>query len=206
MRIDAVIDFVCPWCFIGHARLSEALSQRPQVVAEVVPRAYLLDPAVPEDGYDLRERLRKRYGVDPERMFERVEGAARESGIDLDFAGIRRYPSTLRAHALARFARGERRAEATVSEIFAAYFLRGEDIGEVPVLVRIARAAGLEENAARGALTDAGELEAVRTEADAMRRRGIDGVPFFSIDERAFIRGAEPVHAMLAAIDRATSG
>lgn len=205
MRIDAVIDFVCPWCFIGHVRLREALGLRPDVKAEIVPRAYLLDPAVPEGGYDLRERLRKRYGVDPERMFERVEGAARESGIALDFSGIRRYPSTLRAHALAAYARDEGCADAVVTALFDAYFLRGEDIGDAAVLARIADAAGLDATAARAAISDGDALGAVRSEADAMRRRGIDGVPFFSLAERAFIRGAEPVHAMLAAIDRASA-
>jgi predicted DsbA family dithiol-disulfide isomerase len=203
MRIDAVMDFVCPWCFIGHTRLVQALGERPDVSATVVPRPYLLDPAVPDAGYDLRERLRQRYGADPERMFERVEEAARASGIALDFSGITRYPSTLRAHALVALAGESERATEAATALFDAYFMRGEDIGNVEVLASVAKRIGLSASETMARLADAEALHAVRKEADAMRRRGIEGVPWFSLEERAFIRGAESVAAMVAAIDRA---
>lgn len=203
MRIDAVMDFVCPWCFIGHARLRQALRARPQAGAEIIARPYLLDPAVPEGGYDLRSRLRQRYGTDPERMFARVEDAARATGLELDFRRIVRYPSTLRAHALVAHARGVGRQEETVNALFAAYFGRGEDIGDLNVLETLAREVGLDVADVEAALQDTEALASVREEADAMRRRGIDGVPFFALGGRAAIRGAEPIASMIAAIDRA---
>ena len=205
MRIDAVVDFVCPWCFIGHARLMQAIAARPSVAAEVVVRPYLLDPAVPDAGYDLRARLRARYGADPERMFARVEQAARDSGLVLDFTKVTRYPSTVRAHVLRAVAAEAGVEHAVVLALFAAYFQAGEDIGDVEVLVRIGTAAGLHADTIRSALVDPDAVAAVRADADAMRARGIDGVPWFSLEDRAYIRGAESVQAMTAAVDRASA-
>src|SRR5688572_15685124 len=98
LSIEIVSDVVCPWCFLGHARLKTALAARPDLDPSIRFTPFLLDPSIPKDGRDLREHLGKKYGVDPERMFGRVEAAARESGIPLDFGKIRRFPSTLPAH------------------------------------------------------------------------------------------------------------
>src|SRR5580658_347341 len=101
LSIDIVSDVICPWCFIGARRLDQALASLTEpITAEVSFHPFLLDPKTPPEGADLRERLRAKYGVDPERMFARVEAAARESGIPLDFSKVRRTPSTVAAHTL----------------------------------------------------------------------------------------------------------
>src|SRR5688572_17419924 len=94
LRIEVVSDVVCPWCLIGSRRLDLALAQLPEVKADVVFRPFLLDPALPAQGDDLRSRLRRKFG-DPEPLFRRVEKVARADGIDLDFSRVGRYASTL---------------------------------------------------------------------------------------------------------------
>jgi predicted DsbA family dithiol-disulfide isomerase len=175
-RIEVVSDFVCPWCFIGTRRLEQALAGKQ---ASVAYRPFLLDPRIPNEGVDLRENLQKKFGRDPEGMFGRVEAAARESGIPLDFSKVRRYPSTVRAHALVRRAEDQR---ALANALFEAYFLQGRDIGASDVLAEIAGSSEVEES----------ELEAVRKEAREASAEGITGVPFFVFDGKLAVSGAQP--------------
>jgi predicted DsbA family dithiol-disulfide isomerase len=177
-RIEVVSDFVCPWCFIGTRRLEQAIAGKEAEVA-VAYHPFLLDPRIPPEGVDLRENLKKKFGRDPEGMFGRVEAAAREAGIALDFSKVRRYPSTVRAHALVKRAKDPR---ALANALFEAYFLQGRDIGATDVLEEIAGSADVEE----------GDLEVVRTEAREASEQGINGVPFFIFDGKIAVSGAQP--------------
>ncbi|MCC6873538.1 MAG: DsbA family oxidoreductase [Sandaracinaceae bacterium] len=201
LDIEVVSDVVCPWCLIGTARLGQALAERKDLEARVRFSPFLLQPSVPEEGVDLRDHLRNKYGGDPDRMFARVEAEARSSGIALDFAKIRRFPSTLRAHALIDLAGA---AQGRIARaLFDAYFLEGRDISDREVLVEIGAAQGLEPGDVRAAITDAARLARVRSLAEAQVRRGVTGVPFFVLDERLAIPGAVPIEVFRRALDQA---
>src|SRR6201995_6050683 len=81
LHIDVVSDLVCPWCFIGARRLEQAIESLGGEPPSVAFHPFLLDPSTPADGVELRSLRRRKYGGDPETMFARVEGAARETGI-----------------------------------------------------------------------------------------------------------------------------
>jgi predicted DsbA family dithiol-disulfide isomerase len=203
LSIDVVSDVVCPWCLIGTRRLELALEAFPDVSADVRYHPFLLDPSTPEGGVDLRERLQRKYGVAPERMFAHVEAAARESGIELDFTRVTRAVPTTRAHTLLRHAleRGTQRGLAKA--LFEAYFVEGRDVGSEEVLVELATAHGFTTDEALALLHDDAELRATRDEAAGMAAQGIDGVPFFILGGRLAFSGAQPVEVMQRAIERA---
>jgi len=183
-----VSDFVCPWCFIGTRRLEKALDGKP---VDVAYRPFLLDPTIPLEGVDLRERLQQKFGRDPEGMFGRVEAAARETGITLDFSKVRRYPSTVRAHALVAKAKDPR---VLANALFEAYFLQGRDIGASDVLAELAGSAEVEET----------HLELVRKRAREASEEGITGVPFFIFDGKIAVSGAQPPEVFQKALSMST--
>jgi predicted DsbA family dithiol-disulfide isomerase len=149
LAIDIVSDVICPWCFIGSRRLEQALEPAPDGVAvDVTYRPFLLDPSTPKEGADLRDRLRAKYGVDPDKMFASVEAAARSSGIPLDFSKVRRTPSTIAAHTLLRHAIPKGTQAALARALFEGYFLEGRDIGDADVLAAIAGGHGFEADEA----------------------------------------------------------
>lgn len=205
LSIDVVSDVVCPWCLIGVHRLEQALEALPDVEAEVRFHPFLLDPSTPDEGVDLRERLRAKYGIPAERMFGRVEAAARESGIPLDFTKVTRSVATVRAHTLIRHALARGTQRALKKALLEAYFLEGRDVGDVDVLADIASHHGFDEDEARALVSDDEELRATRQAASRMASQGIDGVPFFILDQRLALSGAQPVETMKAAIARALS-
>ena len=89
LTIDVVSDVLGPGCFIGARRLEEALAAMPDVTATGRHVPFQLDPATPEGGADLRERLRAKYRMDPDRRFGQVGSAARSAGIPPDSAKVR---------------------------------------------------------------------------------------------------------------------
>ncbi len=203
LSIDVVSDVVCPWCLIGIRRLEQALERMPEVDAELRFHPFLLDPSTPEDGEDLRARLERKFRVSAERMFERVEAAARESGIPLDFSKVTRSVNTVRAHTLIVRAAEKGTQRALKKALLEAYFLEGRDVGDVDVLVDIASAHGFDADEARALLRDDAELRRTRALAAEMSAQGIDGVPFFIVGERLAFSGAQPVDTFVKVIERA---
>jgi predicted DsbA family dithiol-disulfide isomerase len=203
LSIDVVSDIVCPWCLIGARRLEQALATFPDVEASVTFHPFLLDPTTPDEGVDLRERLERKYGVPAESMFARVESAARESGIPLDFAEVRRSVATSRAHTLLRHAIARGTQRALKHALLDAYFLEGRDVGSADVLAEIASAHGFDADEARAIVRDDGELRRTREEAASAAAQGISGVPFFVIGGRLAFSGAQSVDTMRTVIARA---
>jgi predicted DsbA family dithiol-disulfide isomerase len=203
LTVDFVSDIICPWCFIGFTRLEQALVQAGEETAEVTLRPFQLDPTTPPEGADLRERLAKKYGVDPEKMFGRVEAAARESGIELDFARVRRTPNTLKAHALLGAAQSKGTQRALARALFAAYFLEGRDLSDDAVLVDLGVTHGFTSEEAAAVLADRTAMDETRAEAAELAGQGIGGVPFTIFEGKLAVSGAQPVEAFQQAIGQA---
>ena len=195
--IELISDVICPWCFIGLRRLEDALAEEGAASAPITFHPYQLDPSTPPEGADLRERLAAKYGGDPQAMFQRVEQAARESGIPLDFSKVRRTP-------IARAGASDKGTQhALAKALFEAYFLEGKDIGADAVLVEIASAHGFDRAEAQALLEDRAALDSTRAEAEAMSRRGIRGVPFTIFGGSLAVSGAQPVDIFCQAFRRA---
>jgi predicted DsbA family dithiol-disulfide isomerase len=205
LEIDVVSDVVCPWCFIGTVRLEEALGRANATDAIVAFRPFQLHPSTPTEGLDLREWLSKKYGRPAEKMFGRVETAARESGIPLDFAKVTRLPNTLRAHTLLGAAKTRGTQRALARALFDAYFLEGHDIGDPSVLGAIGAKHGFGEEEALALLANPEAQAATRAEAADFAAQGIAGVPFTIIDGKYAVSGAQTVETFASVLERARS-
>ena len=134
MLIEVYSDTVCPWCFVGFARLQQALARRPDLDVQVVWLPFELNPEMPRDGEDRAAWMQRRFG--DVNKFAAAQGSLRdmgsELGIQFDFARIQRMPNTRRSHALIAWAAG---AQSDVKErVLRAYFTEGRDIGDAEVL------------------------------------------------------------------------
>jgi len=208
--VNLVVDFVCPWCFIGSVRLDRALEDvaketGPLPEVRIVHQPFMLDAKTPAEGRDLRAHLAAKYGGDPKAMFARVEGVARGAGIPLDFSKVERMPSTVKAHTLAQHALEKGTQRAFIRDLYEAYFLRGEDIGSEALLVTIAARHGFAEDEARGLLADEKEIAETHAEARAASEQGITGVPFFVFDGRFAVSGAQDVPVLVEALRRSVT-
>lgn len=208
LRVDVISDVVCPWCYVGKRQLETALARwreaHPDAPAPQVRwHPFQLNPDLPEEGIARADYLARKFGTpDPGAIYQRVGAAARAVGLEPDFAKISRQPNSLRAHALIGAAQDEAQQHAIVERLFRAYFVEGADLTSRDTLAALAREAGLSDGAAREALDGGGAQQAARDDTEA-RRLGVSGVPFFVVDGKLGVSGAQGADALLAAFEQA---
>ncbi len=208
LRIDVVSDVVCPWCYVGKRQLEAALARwrvaHPDAPEPAVRwHPFQLNPDIPDEGMNRADYLREKFGAsDPAAIYQRVSAAARAVGLAPEFAKIARQPNTLRAHALIGVAQGEAQ-QAIVERLFSAYFVEGADLTSREALETLAREAGFDEAAIRAALDDGAALERARQADLDARELGIGGVPFFVVDGKVGVSGAQGADALLGAFAQA---
>jgi predicted DsbA family dithiol-disulfide isomerase len=193
MRIDIISDTICPWCFIGKRRLESALAETPDLAPEILWHPFQLNPDMPPDGMDRAHYLEAKFGggTRAREIYRVVTRAAENAGLDLNIDAIRRTPNTLASHRLIHRAKAEGRQTAVVEALFKAYFLDGQDIGQVPVLAEIGAGAGLDRDTIATFLASDEDQDLIRAEDVRARKLGINGVPCFIIDGRYAISGAQ---------------
>ena len=207
MKVEIWSDVVCPWCYIGKRRFESALSEfahRDDV--EVLYRSFELDPTAQIDsGKSVTEMLSEKYGVSLAQaaaMNARVTGMAAGEGLEYHLEKAR-HANTVKAHRLIHLAASKDLQDAALERVMTAYFSEGENIGETETLVRLAADAGLDAEEARAALEGEAYADAVRADERRARMLGINGVPFFVVDERYGISGAQPAELLLQVLDEA---
>ncbi len=203
-KLDIFSDPVCPWCYIGKARLERALEQRPDHPFVIEWHPYMLNPTLPREGMDRREYLQARFGSPEEvvRLHLPVQQACDEIGLPLALDKMTRMPSTLDAHRLVHWAGLEGRQHAVVSALFRANWAEGRDIGDPATLARIAGEAGLDSAMIARLLASDADVDEIRARDAEIRERGLRGVPGFLIGRRYVLNGAQPVETWLDLIDK----
>ena len=209
LRVDVWSDIACPWCFVGKRRLEAALSQLPERdQVQVVWHAFELDPNAPRerDGSEsYAQRLAKKYGSPVAQAQARITSmtqAAKADGIDFDFEHIRP-GNTFDAHRLLHLAEERGLQDAVKERFLLAYLSEGAAIGDPRTLQRLATDAGLPADEVREVLDGNSYAEAVRADEQHARELGINGVPFFVLDERLAVSGAQPAALLLSALEQA---
>jgi predicted DsbA family dithiol-disulfide isomerase len=205
LQIDVFFDFICPWCLIGKRQLEHAqvqfLSRHPDVKITTVWHGAQLLPQLPVQGEPFADFYRKRLGnADAVTMRQaQVQQAAGAVGLAIDLSRIETMPNTADAHRM--FERvselgNTAQREMLLERLFAAYFLRRENLGCRETLLDIARSCGVDTNVVLDCLK--GDGTPFEGSPDAT-----SGVPSFQFDRRLTVIGAQPAQALLAAMNQA---
>lgn len=206
ITIDIVVDFVCPWCFIGKRRLETAIALVRETHGDFALstrwRPFFLNPDTPPDGEPYLPFLIAKFGSREavEALFERVREAGRAYGIDYAFEKILLRANTLQAHRLADWAQARGNADPLIERLFVAQFQRGEAIGDLAVLCEIAAECGYPMDEVRQFLESDKDRERVKADERSIRALGIRQVPSFILDRRQLIVGAEDPRLLAEAI------
>lgn len=194
IRLDIFSDPVCPWCMIGKAHLDRALEAHPEHPFQIEWHPFQLNPDMPKTGLARAAYLSDKFGgpMAAAKVYARVEEAALQAGITINFGNIPIMPNTLDAHRLIHWAGLEGRQAAVVSGLFKAYWREGRDIGASEVLADIAANAGMDRQVVLRLLsTDADAADLMARDADA-RHKGVNSVPTFLIAQQFVVTGAQP--------------
>lgn len=204
MRIDVFSDVVCPWCFIGKRHLESALAEVRATDTDIHWHAFQLNPDLPPEGRDSHEYLREKFGgeINAERLHGRVEEAGKDAGIEFRFDRIARSPNTFNAHRLIQFAQRHSLGSEAAETLFRGYFLEGRDLGDMTTLAELGSQIGLSGDLHQF-LTGDEQSEAVRADLGTAREIGIGGVPFFILENRYTLSGAQPIATFVQALKAA---
>jgi len=189
-----VSDIACPWCFIGKARLETALVRYGLTERFAITwLPYELNPEMPAEGMDRAQYLETKFGPGKRKEIElRLSEAALESGVTFNWAKVTKSVNTRMAHMLVAAASTVQRGGEMTAALFKAYWQDGRDIGDLETLVRIAVEQGFDEQAARDELANDELRETVIGLEDHARKVGVNGVPFFIVDGKLALSGAQP--------------
>lgn len=207
MRVDIWSDLVCPWCYVGKRRFENALARfdnRDDV--QVVHRSFQLNPAAPRDRTSSRrEMLMQKYRRSPaqvEEMDARMTQVAAAEGLDFHLEGTAT-GNTFDAHQLVHLGRDRGLQDAVVERFYRAYFTEQRSLFAPEPLVDLATETGLDREEAAATLRNNRYAEAVAVDIGTARRLGATGVPFYVIDERYGVSGAQAPEVFLDVLQRA---
>ena len=206
MRIDFVSDVVCPWCAIGLASLSEALRRlQGEVKAEIHVQPFELDPEMPDEGMDVAENLKRKYGMSDAQLAEnqeRIRQRGAELGFHFDFNARSRTWNTLSAHRLLHWAetQGPGLQLALKGALLVAHFSQGRNVGDHAVLAEIAGSVGLDADKAREVLDSDLYADDVQAAERFFQKLGINSVPAVIVDRRHLISGGQPPEVFAQAL------
>ncbi len=192
-KLDVISDPICPWCYIGKTKLDRALEKHPEHDFVIEWHPFQLNPTMPAEGMDRREYLEAKFGgkEGAVKVYGGIAKAAEAAGVEINFEGIERTPSTLNAHRLLHWAALEGKQNAVVDRLFKAYFREGQDISDHDVLVGVAEAAGMDGVVTRKLLEGDADAKDIQDRDAQARERGVSGVPCFVIGNHYVVQGAQ---------------
>jgi predicted DsbA family dithiol-disulfide isomerase len=204
IKVDIWSDVQCGWCYIAKRRL-EAAVERFGGEVEIEYHSFELAPEAPAE-FDgaTKEFLNHYRGVplpEGEKMLARVTEIAARAGLDYRF-DLTHPTNTILAHELIHFAKSKGRQGEMNERLSDAYFQRGGHIGRIPNLVEIAVELGFDREEVEVALTEHRYLDAVKADFARATELGIQSIPFFVVDGRYGVSGAQDTGAFLQVLQQ----
>jgi predicted DsbA family dithiol-disulfide isomerase len=206
MQVEIWSDVVCPWCYLGKRYFEQALEHFPhRDEVEVIYRSFELDPSAPAGvTTPTVEALASKYGLGLEQAREaqrQMERRAAQAGLTFRMEDLRS-GNTRDAHRLLQLARARGRQAELAERLHRAYFTDQASIFDHSALAGFAADAGLDRDEALAVLASGEYGEAVEADEEVARSFGVSGVPFFVIDRRYGISGAQPAETIAAVLER----
>lgn len=204
MKIEVWSDYVCPFCYIGKRRLEEAIDSTGLFQnIDVQFKAYQLDPNTPVNSNKTTyEMLAEKYQMTLEaakQMTTSVKQQAQTVGLEFDFDGAKP-ANTFDAHRLAKWAEAQGKPAEASERLLKAYFIEAQEIGRHEVLLDLVEEIGLDRTKAAEILSTDAYTDEVKQDIEEGMSLGVQGVPFFVINRKYAISGAQPAEVFAEAL------
>jgi predicted DsbA family dithiol-disulfide isomerase len=206
MKVEIWSDVMCPFCYIGKRHFEKAMEALPfQDEIEVEWKSFQLNPDYENvDHEDLYAYLARSKGMSrqqAQQMTLQVADMAKNAGLSIDFS-TNIPANSFNAHRLIHFAADKGLQDQAEEALFKAHFVEAKDVANQEELLSIAKELGLEVEAVKKMLDSDEFAEAVRYDVYESQQLGIRGVPYFVLDRKYGISGAQPVETFVEAITK----
>ncbi|MFB1050125.1 DsbA family protein [Paraliobacillus sp. JSM ZJ581] len=207
MKIEVWSDFVCPFCYIGKRRLEKALDNfEHRENVEVEYKSFELDPNSPVNSEKtIHEAIAEKYNMsldEAKKTNENIGNQAKTVGLTYHFDNM--IPTnTFMAHRLVKFAKKFNKDTAITEQLLHGYFTENINLGDHDTLANIAESVGLDREQSLEILHDENAYaKEVRDDEALAKKYGVSGVPFFIINSKYAISGAQPLETFTSALEK----
>ena len=202
-KIDILSDPICPWCLIGKTFLDRALEARPNHNFKLEWHPYMLNPTMQSSGVNRTDYLTTKFGSkeNAEKVYLNIKKTALEHKIQINFDDIKRTPNTLNAHRLIHWAGLEQKQNSAVDLLFSEYFVNGNDISNENILINIANKIEMNKENIGQSINSDEDLQNINARIQNAGEKGVNGVPFFIINNQYAVQGAQSTELWIKVID-----
>ena len=206
MKINIWSDIRCPFCFVGKRKFEKALEKFPHAEQlEIIWHSFQLDPnLVTQTDINPYEYFAKAKGITVERakaMHSGAEMAGKEAGIDFNFDDSK-VANSFKGHLMIQLSKTKNLVNEMEEALFEAQFLKGQNIDDEETLINIAKSIGFSEEEAKNALQSDELAYLVKQDMQLAAQLGINAVPFFVINDKYGISGAQQPELFLEALEK----
>lgn len=206
MNIEIWSDVACPFCYIGKAHLEKALEELPgSENVDIIWRSFELNPNAPvEPKADIYDTLATKYGQDREwaiQMNNNMTRMADNAGLNFNMNEVKP-TNTFNAHRMIHFAESKGLQNEMKERLLKAYFTEGKNVGDVSTLAELAGEIGLDTNEAMKVINEKQFTDEVLKDVERAHKIGVQGVPFFLINNKYGLSGAQPIEVFIEALNK----
>jgi len=200
MKIKVFADTICGWCFIGQARLNNALKNFPKIRIEIEHVPFQLNPDMPKEGIERSKYLDIKFGGKEfaQPMYDQMTNEAKKEGLNFNLNDIKKTPNTVFSHLLIKLAKQNNLQNEVKDKIYQSYFIEGLDIGSKEILINIGKKFNINENTINDFFNPK-NIEKINSYILIAKEKKINGVPFFEIGAD-FVSGAQSSASLESAI------
>ena len=201
INVKIVSDIVCPWCFIGKARLDKAIKALPEIEIEIEWVPFQLNPDVPEEGIKLFDYLEDKFGSKEriEEMFNRLTSVAEQVGVEINYHENQFLPNTLKAHFLIQSAPSIELQSKIKEELLYSYFTLNLKVDD-DLLHEIAKKYNVDIDWSKFPEVK----EQLLKKEQIYKSQGINAVPSFIINNQYLVQGAQSAETFINAFKQLT--
>ncbi|SEI80461.1 Predicted dithiol-disulfide isomerase, DsbA family [Dyadobacter koreensis] len=206
MKVEIWSDVMCPWCYIGKRKFEKALEQFPQKERiEVEWKSFQLNPDMETDpNKNIVDYLVEAKGITTDhatQMLDNVTNVAAEVGLDyhMEKAVL---ANSFDSHRFIQFAKKNRKGDAAEEQLFHAYFTEGKNTADHNTLIDLGVKIGLDAGEVKSVLDSNQFADDVRKDIYEAQQVGARGVPFFVLDRKYAVSGAQQTETFLGALQK----
>tara|TARA_B110000914_G_C15376886_1_gene405823 strand:+ start:182 stop:802 length:621 start_codon:yes stop_codon:yes gene_type:complete len=202
MKIKVFADTICGWCYIGHSRLLKALGNFENISFDVELKLFQLNPDMAKEGIRRLDYLKSKFGSKEaaQPMYDSMVEETKKENLKFNLDKIQVTPNTCLSHILIKLAFTKKIGHQVLSEIYKSYFLKGENIGDANILISIGKSQNISEKEIINSFSVDKEISDINNSNGVARSMGINGVPFFEINNKTYISGAQSSANLIEAI------
>jgi len=191
MKIKVFADTICGWCFIGQARLNNALKSFPKIKFEIEHAPFQLNPDMPKEGIERDKYLEIKFGGKKfaQPMYDQMTSEAKKEGLNFNLNDIKKTPNTVFSHLLIELAKQNNLQNEVKEKIYQSYFIEGLDIGNKEILINIGKKFNINTDTINDFFNPK-NIEKVNSYILVAKEKKINGVPFFEIGTD-FVSGSQ---------------